>query len=73
MEILLAIVTVIKTLPALINFTKEMAHWMRDTFGEDPAKFLMDASDTFKAAREAKTSDDKKRAASDIATLIKRL
>lgn len=73
MEILAAIVTVIKTLPALISFTKEMAHWMRETFGEDPAKFLMDASDTFKRARESKTPQEKKDAATDIALLIKRL
>lgn len=64
---------IIKTLPALVKLLTEVAAWMRATFGDDPGKFLIDASETFKKVQEAKTPDEKRRAAGDIATLIRRL
>jgi len=63
----------LKTLPALVKLVTEVAAWMRATFGDDPSKFLVDSSEVFKRVHEAKTPDEKRRAASDIALLIRRL
>lgn len=67
------LVLMLKALPALVKLLTEVAAWMRATFGDDPAKFLLDASETFKRVQEAKTPDEKRRAAGDIAVLIRRL
>lgn len=63
----------IKMLPALVKLITELAAWMRASFGDNPEKFILDASEVFKKVQEAKTPDEKRRAAGDIAVLIRRL
>lgn len=68
-----ALLTLIKALPALVRLIEELAAWMKTQFGDDPAKFIMDSSEAFKRAREAKTPHEKAAAAGDIGRLIRRL
>ena len=63
----------LKSVPALVKLVTEVAAWMRATFGDDPSKFILDSSEAFKRVQDAKTPDEKRRAAGDIATLIRRL
>lgn len=65
--------TLIKTLPALVRLIEELSTWMKSQFGDDPGKFIMDSSEAFKRAREAKTPHEKAAAAGDISRLIRRL
>lgn len=73
MSFLSALYTIVKALPALIKFIEELSGWMHKQFGDDPAKFLMDSSEVFERAKNAKTPQEKATAAGDIARLIRRL
>ena len=67
------LLSLLKAIPAMVTLMTEIASWMKSTFGDDPATFLLDASETFKKAREAKTPQEKQNAAADISKLIRRL
>lgn len=73
MNFLTTLLALLKALPALVKLLTEISAWMQHQFGDDPAKFLLDASETFKKAREAKTPQERRDAARDIATIIHRL
>jgi hypothetical protein len=64
---------ILKTLPAIVKLITELSGWLKDTFGDNPAKFLMDSAEVFERARNAKTPQEKQSAAGDIARLIRRL
>lgn len=63
----------LKMLPALIKLITELAAWMRASFGDDPAKFILESGEAFKRVQEAKTREEKASAAADVARLIRRL
>jgi hypothetical protein len=67
------LLSLLKAIPALVSLMTEIAAWMKSNFGDDPATFLLDASETFKKAREAKTPQERKDAAVQISQLIRRL
>lgn len=67
------ILTVLKVLPALLSFGREFAGWLRETFGDSPEKFLVDATETFAVLRQAKSKEEKVDAARRIQSLISRL
>jgi hypothetical protein len=67
------LLTILKALPAIVRLVEELSSWLKTQFGDDPAKFILDSSEAFKRAKEAKTPDEKAAAAGDIARLIKRL
>lgn len=73
MAFLSGLLTLIKTLPALMKVIQELSGWMRDTFGEKPEEYLLGVAESFKQVREAKTPDEKREAAAKIATLIRRM
>lgn len=73
MTALTAILTIIQALPGLVTFIKELASFLKEQFGEDPGKFLMESADAFKMAREAKTPNEKMEAARVISAIIRRL
>jgi hypothetical protein len=64
---------VLKALPAIVKLITELSGWLKDTFGDDPAKFLLDSAEVFERARNAKTPQEKQAAAGDIARLVRRL
>lgn len=64
---------VLKALPAIVKLISELSGWLKDTFGDDPAKFLLDSAEVFERARNAKTPQEKQAAAGDIARLVRRL
>lgn len=64
---------ILKTLPAIVKLITELSGWLKDTFGDNPAKFLMDSAEIFERAKNAKTPQEKQSAAGDIARLIRRL
>lgn len=64
---------ILKTLPAIVKLITELSGWLKDTFGDNPAKFLMDSAEVFERAKNAKTPQEKQTAAGDIARLIRRL
>ncbi len=63
----------LKALPAIVKLITELSGWMRATFGDDPAKFILDSAEVFERARNAKTPQEKQAAAGDIARLVRRL
>jgi len=67
------LLALLKAIPALVSLMTEIADWMKSNFGDDPATFLLDAAETFKKAREAKTPQERKDAAVHISQLIRRL
>lgn len=73
MTIFASILTILKSIPALVQLLNELASWLKFTFGDNPEKFLADSADAFRLAREAKNPEERLRAAQNIATLIRRL
>jgi hypothetical protein len=68
-----ALLSIIQALPAMVKLVTELGEWMRSQFGDNPAKFLMDSAEAFERAKQAKTPQEKRDAATQIATLIRRL
>lgn len=73
MNFFAALLALLKALPAIVKLITELNAWMQSQFGDDPAKFLLDASEVFKKAKEAKTPQERRDAAREISTLIARL
>jgi|LakMenE18May11ns_1017448.scaffolds.fasta_scaffold9953706_5 hypothetical protein len=73
MQFFTGLLALLKAIPAMVSLMTEIASWMKSTFGDDPATFLLDAAETFKKAREAKTPTERRDAAVQISQLIRRL
>ena len=73
MQFFAGLLTLIKTLPAMVSLITEIVSWMKSTFGDNPERFLLESADSFKKAREAKTPKERADAAQAIATLIRKL
>lgn len=73
MGFFVSVFELLKTLPAVVKLLTELVGWLKATFGDDPAKFLLDSSEVFERAKNAKTPEQKQSAAADIAKLIHRL
>jgi hypothetical protein len=73
MNFFASLLVILKSLPALVKLVTELAEWMKATFGDDPSKFIADASESFQKVQNAKTPEEKRAAARDIALLIRRL
>lgn len=63
----------IGSVPALMQLLVELAGWLKATFGDNPAKAIEEHAAAFKLVREAKTPDEKAKAAAAISKLISKL
>lgn len=59
--------------PALLNLIVGLAEWLKSVFGEDPAKEIEKHAQVFQLAKDAKTPDEKAKAAAAISAIIRRL
>lgn len=59
--------------PALVNLITELATWLKANFGDDPARAIEEHAAAIKLVKEAKTPDEKARAAAALSTLIRKL
>ena len=73
MSVLVGLFEILKALPAIVKLISELSGWLKATFGDNPAKFIMDSAEIFERAKNAKTPEEKQSAAGDIARLIRRL
>jgi hypothetical protein len=64
---------VIKALPQMIALFREAFDFLKKLFGDDPTKFLKDASVVFSELKSAQTVEEKKSAAKKIQDLVSRL
>lgn len=60
-------------IPALLELFKELSKFLKDTFGDNPRKFIRDSGEAFKKLNESKTKEEKYEAAKGLQDLIKRL
>jgi hypothetical protein len=60
-------------LPELIKLLISVGKFLKEAFGDNPQKFLLDAHETFERLKNAKTPEEKQASARAIADLIKRL
>ena len=67
------LLTLLKAIPPMVSLITEIVAWMKSTFGDNPERFLIDTTEAFRQAREAKNKEERQDAASKIADLIKRL
>lgn len=67
------ILALIKCIPMLVSILQEAGKFIKQTFGDNPEKFLTDAHQAFKLLNEAKSSDDRIEAAKKLQGLLKRL
>lgn len=63
----------IPAIPALLDALKELAGWLKDNFGDNPAKAIVDHAETIRKLREAKTAAEKIEASRALADLIRKL
>jgi hypothetical protein len=59
--------------PALVKLLSELASYLKDAFGQNPAQVIDAHAQVFKQLREAKTPDEKTKAAAAISDLIRKL
>lgn len=59
-------------IPVAISTIGEMIKFLKQTFGDDWSKYLADVGPVFKELNTAKTSDDKYKAAQNLAQLAER-
>lgn len=64
---------VIRSLPVIIEAIKSLGKFLREKFGDNPEKAILDASTAFELLQKAKSAEEKQRAARAIADLVKRL
>lgn len=67
------ILAALKALPQILSMLMALGKYLKETFGDNPEKFIADAHQAFVELRNAKTSEDKRNAARAIAQLISRL
>jgi hypothetical protein len=73
MQFFAALFSLLKALPAIVKLVSELSSWLHSQFGDNPAKFIMDSAEVFERAKNAKTPEEKRASAGDIARLIRRL
>lgn len=64
---------ILRSLPAILEALKALGKFLREKFGDNPEKAILDASTAFSLLNSAKTPDEKQKAARSIADLIRRL
>lgn len=67
-----AILSAIVSLPQVLSLLKELAVFIKNTFGDNPKKILAESGEAFKKLNGAKTSEEKIEAAKAINKLIRR-
>ena len=60
-------------LPELLKLGMALGKFLKDTFGDNPKKFIKDAGEAFDKLNKAETQGQRYDAARDIQSLIKRL
>jgi len=68
-----ALKILVTSAPALLNLVVGLAEWLKSVFGDDPAKAIEQHAQAFKLVKEAKTPDEKARAAAAVSDLIRKL
>lgn len=68
-----ALIGFFTALPELVKLASEIFTFLKDTFGDNPQKFLKDAGTAFENLNNAQTPEDRTNAAFQIHDLIKRL
>lgn len=68
-----ALLQAIIALPKLLDFMKEFATFLKNTFGDNAHKWLADAGPIFKQLNAAKTQEEKYAAGKSLQDLIGRL
>lgn len=66
-------IALLQAIPAIVNLFQEMARFLKQAFGDDPAKFLNDSSEAFKRLNDAKSTDDRINALKDLQGLLNRV
>jgi len=59
--------------PALLSLLVELAGWLKEVFGDNPAKAIEEHAQAIKLVKEARTPDEKAKAAAALSDLIRRL
>jgi hypothetical protein len=67
------ILALLRVLPELISLLIGLSKLIKEQFGDNPEKFILDCHEAFQALKAAKTKEEKRDAARAIADLIKRL
>lgn len=73
MGLFAALRILISSTPALLSLLVELAGWLKDVFGEDPAKAIEQHAQAIKLVKEARTPDEKAKAAAALSALIRKL
>lgn len=73
MTFLQALKILVASAPALLNLLNELAGWLKANFGDDPARAIEEHAQAIKLVKEAKTPDEKARAAAALSALIRKL
>jgi hypothetical protein len=68
-----AILAALQALPELLKALRTLGEFLKEQFGDNPAKFIADSHAAFLELKKAKTPDEKQVAARNIAELLKRL
>lgn len=68
-----AIIGVLTALPELLKLLNGLGKFLKDTFGDNPKKFIKDAGEAFEKLNKAETKPERYAAARDIQSLIRRL
>lgn len=69
----LNIIQALVALPKILGLLKDLGGFLKDTFGDNTAKFIVDSSEAFKALRQSKTEQEKIEALNKIQDLLKRI
>ena len=64
---------ILKAIPDLIALFRELTAFLKETFGDNPAKFIRDSHEVFRDINNAKTIEEKQNALNKLNDLYKRL
>ena len=67
------LIAALKALPQIIGILTTIGKYLKQNFGDNPEKFLLDAHDAFLGLKNAKTAEEKMVAAHSIRKLVERL
>lgn len=68
-----ALKLLVASAPALLKLVIELAEWLKANFGDDPARAIEEHAAAIKLVKEAKTPDEKARAAAALSALLRKL
>lgn len=57
----------------LVGMLKSLVVWIKDTFGDNPQKFIKDAGEAFAKLHGATTTEEKQNAARDLQDIFGRI